>query len=322
MLSGRYVVEALLGEGAIGRVYRAKHALIGRDFAVKVMFGDVAANETTRQRFLREAEAASRLDHENVVKLVDFGTTKAGLMYIVMDLVEGRTLEAIVEEEGRLPSARVERYAVHLLRALGHAHGEGVIHRDLKPENIVVEQHGDRDLARILDFGVAYVLDPGTEERERLTRTGHLVGTPLFMAPEQAFGREVAATADLYSLGLILYYLVAGTTPHDARAMTMAQLLMKERVPPLSEKVPDVEVGERLDALITALTAFEPSARPASAAAALELLTGTETPPQTEDLPPSAEAASSEPVPRTWPLVAGAIAFLVAGAILLWATWS
>ncbi|MEQ8274850.1 MAG: serine/threonine-protein kinase [Deltaproteobacteria bacterium] len=310
MLSGTYVVEALLGEGAIGRVYRARHALLSREFAVKVMFGDVAANEITRQRFVREAEAASRLTHDNIVGLVDFGQTKAGLLYIVMDLIDGETLEALVEREGPLPEATAARYAAQLLRALQYAHDSGVIHRDLKPANIVVERHG---AVRVLDFGVAYVIDPGTEERERLTKSGCVVGTPLFMAPEQAFGRDVTASSDLYSVGVVLYYLVAGVTPFDASAMTLAQLMLKDRLPPIAERAPDVVVSDHLLGVIDALTARDPKDRPASAAEALAMLQGT------QDL--MAEEVVVE-APRQWPIVLGAIAFVLAGAILVFALLS
>lgn len=316
MLSGRYVVQELIGEGATGRVYRARHALMSRDFAVKVMFGDLSANETTRERFLREAQTVSRLAHGNIVSVVDFGATKAGLLYMVMTYVEGRTLQRLVEDEGPLPEARVRRHAIDLLSALHHAHENGVVHRDVKPENVVAVQYGGRDVVRVLDFGVAFMVAPGTEERERLTRTGCIVGTPLFMPPEQAFGRSVDRSADIYSAGMVLYYLLAGTTAFDARSMTMAQLLMKEKVPPISTRAPGIVVSAELEAMIAHMTAHDVEHRMASAAEALAILEPPIGEIVTRDLERD-EAHLAAEVPSRWPFVAGGLAFVVAALVLI-----
>jgi tRNA A-37 threonylcarbamoyl transferase component Bud32 len=254
-LGGRYVIIECVGEGAMGRVYRARHNRVSRMFAVKVLFGDLAANEQMRARFAREAEAASRLTHPNVVSVVDFGETDAGLLYIAMEFIEGKTLGQMVREKGRLEEADVRNLGVEILHGLAHAHEAGLVHRDLKPENIIVVKQGSREVPKIVDFGVAF-LDEGNRKQQdaRLTQSGCIVGTPSFMAPEQALGESVGPTADLFSFGVCLYYALAGRAPFDGEAVTVLQRLMCDPIPPVVDRAPDAEVSTAMQSLLDKLT--------------------------------------------------------------------
>ncbi len=254
-LGGRYVIIECVGEGAMGRVYRARHNRVSRMFAVKVLFGDLAANEQMRARFAREAEAASRLTHPNVVSVVDFGETEAGLLYIAMEFIEGKTLGAMVREKGRLEEAEVRGLGVEILHGLAHAHEAGLVHRDLKPENIIVVKQGTRAVPKIVDFGVAF-LDEGHRQPQdaRLTQSGCIVGTPSFMAPEQALGEAVGPTADLFSFGICLYYALAGRAPFDGQAVTVLQRLMCDPIPSVVDRAPDAEVSSAMQSLLDKLT--------------------------------------------------------------------
>ncbi|MEQ9498839.1 MAG: serine/threonine-protein kinase [Deltaproteobacteria bacterium] len=254
-LGGRYVIIECVGEGAMGRVYRARHNRVSRMFAVKVLFGDLAANEQMRARFAREAEAASRLTHPNVVSVVDFGETDAGLLYIAMEFIEGKTLGQMVREKGRLEESDVRALGIEILHGLTHAHEAGLVHRDLKPENIIVVKQGSREVPKIVDFGVAF-LDEGNRSQQdaRLTQSGCIVGTPSFMAPEQALGESVGPTADLFSFGVCLYYALAGRAPFDGEAVTVLQRLMCDPIPPVVDRAPDAEVSPAMQSLLDKLT--------------------------------------------------------------------
>ena len=164
-----YVIDALIGEGAMGRVYRAHHGrLPGKQYALKVLRGDLAAEQTMRLRFAKEAETASTLAHPNVVTVLDFGSSKKGLLYIAMELVEGTSIQDLVEQGGPMPAARAIRLARGIAQGLAYAHDRGLVHRDLKPANVLVVGAGDAEVARIVDFGIAISNDP---DDARLTAT-------------------------------------------------------------------------------------------------------------------------------------------------------
>ncbi|MCA9982606.1 MAG: serine/threonine protein kinase, partial [Anaerolineales bacterium] len=177
------------------------------------------ANEPTfAARFLREAKAASRIDHPSSIRVLDFGEEEGGLFYMVMEMLEGTTLDAVLEKEGTLPVARIVRIASQVLAALAVAHDKGVIHRDLKPANIMLLDGDDddgeavRDRVKVCDFGVARLTD--VQGERSVTAEGLVIGTPAYMPPEQARGEEVDARADVYALGAILYHVLAGMVPY------------------------------------------------------------------------------------------------------------
>ncbi|HEY0254010.1 MAG TPA: serine/threonine-protein kinase, partial [Kofleriaceae bacterium] len=182
-----YVIDAFLGEGAMARVYRAHHAhLEHKQFAVKLLFGDFAATLEMRLRFAQEADAASQLAHPNVVSVVDFGKTEQGLMFIAMELIDGRSLADLVDD-GPMPWQRALALTRQIALGLEHAHERGLIHRDLKPDNVVIA--GSPETARIVDFGIAIPVD--NEQQTRLTNAGFTVGTPVYCAPEQTHNEPV-----------------------------------------------------------------------------------------------------------------------------------
>lgn len=209
----RYRIIRRLGEGAMGCVYQAHHIrLTNRQCAIKILFGEMASNREVSARFRREAEAASSMNHENVVPVIDFGETPEGLTYLVMEYVEGRTLQSAIKAEAPFSVERAARITRQIAGGLAHAHSRGYVHRDLKPGNIVLAgQRGD-ERPRIVDFGIAGIFDQKLDAT-KLTKTNRIVGTPLYMAPEQATGSAADPRSDAYALGVILFQLLAGRPP-------------------------------------------------------------------------------------------------------------
>ncbi|MBZ0118364.1 MAG: serine/threonine protein kinase, partial [Sandaracinaceae bacterium] len=210
VLGGRYILEELIGEGGMASVYRARHTLVDRPFAVKILRGELARDPTLRERLRREGRSAAALTHPNIVEIYDFGTTDDGAPYLVMELLtNGKTIRHILREEGAPPLGLTIEIAIQIARGLARAHDFGVVHRDLKPENVFVLEAADgRTLVKIVDFGIAR-----THQDPHLTSLGEILGTPQYMAPERATSRDVGPSADLYSFGVMLYELVTGHLP-------------------------------------------------------------------------------------------------------------
>ncbi|MBH23524.1 MAG: hypothetical protein CMH57_03470 [Myxococcales bacterium] len=207
LFAGKYRILQILGKGGFGAVYRACQENIPRDVALKVMLHE-DAEESLVERFRREALHISQLKHPNTITLFDFGFDE-GIYYLVMELLEGADLAHTIDTYGALPPERAHRICAQILRSLNEAHSRGIIHRDLKPENIfLVDMPGEPDFIKVLDFGIAR--HKATDESERLTVDGTVVGTPWYMAPEQALGREVTTATDVYAVGLILYEMLSG----------------------------------------------------------------------------------------------------------------
>ncbi len=259
-LAERYVIEALVGEGAMGLVYRAHHARLSRLFALKLMFGDVAADPSMRLRFAHEADAASRMSHPNVVSVLDFGKTENGLLYLAMEYAEGQTLAAVIRREGPLPETRVVHLARQMARGLGHAHRAGLVHRDFKPANVAAT-HGEdgRELVRILDFGLA--IAEGDGRIGRLTEHGLVVGTPIYISPEQARDQVVDHRADLFALGVVMYEMLAGKPPFEGTSHEIARSNVTTTPPPIAQRNPAVRVSPELEAVIMKLMAKRPADR-------------------------------------------------------------
>jgi serine/threonine protein kinase len=215
-LDNKYKIEARLGIGGMGTVYRARHLLIDRPVAVKVLNQRLVDDEASRIRFQREAKAAGRLQHLNAVAVTDFGRSSVGYVYIVMELLEGRTLREILAKEAPLETARTVSIMLQVAAAVAAAHEAGVIHRDLKPANIFVTQSADApSIVKVLDFGIAKLAAETLDEDEpkTLTQIGAMIGTPRYMSPEQCNGEELTPAADVYSLGVILYEMLTGMVP-------------------------------------------------------------------------------------------------------------
>jgi len=224
-IAGKFIVEAVIAAGGSGTVYRARQLALERTVALKVLRDEVARDRDFIERFKREARAASRLDHPNSVRVLDFGQHEGSLLYLAMEYVEGRTLFEVIQEERPLPVRRVVDILSQVLAALGVAHDMEVIHRDLKPENImIIRVRGDdgetTELAKVCDFGIATLGALATTTTEstlvlgpRVTSREFLVGTPEYMSPEQARGEPLDRRSDLYSIGVVLYQMLAGRVP-------------------------------------------------------------------------------------------------------------
>ena len=265
--AGRYQIESLIGEGGIGRVYKARHARMSRRYAVKIPYGEVAYDPKVRARFANEAEAASRLSHPNVVGVVDFGETETGLLYMAMDYADGQSLAQLITESGPLERSWVIRFTRDIAEGLAHAHDRGLIHRDLKPDNIIIEREGDRP--RIVDFGLAIFRE---QEGGRMTTQGTVLGTPHYMAPEQATGQEIEPRTDLFALGLTMYEMLAGVLPFEGTPVQVARRNLSSPVPLIADRVPGLEVDPGLEALCHHMLAKRAEERPASAHAVVEML--------------------------------------------------
>ena len=218
MLDGKYRLDERLGKGGMGTVYRATHLLIDRSVAIKVLNPHFVEDEEAQERFRREARAAGRLQHQNAVTVTDFGRTEDGLVYLVMELLEGRSLREVLAREAPLDAARAVSLMLQISAAVAAAHEARVIHRDLKPGNIfVVQRKNVPPLIKVLDFGIAKLAADALEEDEEaeqtLTKVGVMIGTPRYMSPEQCDGGKLTPASDVYSLGIILYEMLTGTTP-------------------------------------------------------------------------------------------------------------
>ena len=256
-LDGRYFVEKKIGEGGMGVVFSARHAVIERPLAIKVLKREVMRDTGTIQRFVREAKAASRIGHPNIVDVTDFGTTPDGMTYSVMEFIEGVTLGAALRAAAPFPAHRAVKIAAQMARALGAAHDKGIVHRDLKPENVfLLDRDGRTDFVKIVDFGIAKVIAvPGSTpapNEPRLTRAGSVFGTPEYMAPEQAAGRsDTDGRVDIYALGIILYEMTTGRVPFrgETTVRTLA-MQMLDVVEPPSKVRPDLTIAPELEQVI------------------------------------------------------------------------
>ncbi len=255
-IAGKYLIDAFLGGGAMGAVYRAHQAALDKVVAIKVMHQEHAKDGMFAARFQREAKAASRLDHPNAMRVFDFGAEPDGLLYIAMEFLDGRDLFRVIVDDWPMPPARVAGILAQALAALAVAHDMGVVHRDLKPENIMILRGTDdegraADIVKVCDFGIAKISDPRSDPAEKaergtakLTGQGLVIGTPEYMSPEQGRGESLDARSDLYSMAVILYQLITGRVPFDAESALGIVLkhVTEEPVPPVQVH-PGVDPG-------------------------------------------------------------------------------
>jgi len=264
---GSYRLLELLGEGGMGRVYLAEHTRLGRRVALKMLRPEVAAHPQAVRRFFAEARAVNRLVHENVVEITDFfeGEGPDEPRFYIMELLQGQSLRQLLEREGAQRQERVLGIGRQLASALAAVHEAGIVHRDLKPENVfLVERGGRPDFVKLLDFGIARHLQP--DDGDPRTALGAVLGTPEYMAPEQAAGEAgVDGRADVYALGIILYELLTGAQPIRGASFTetMARQVTFVPPPPGAVLAPGA-VAPELEALIVACLEKEPGRRPQS----------------------------------------------------------
>jgi len=261
---GQYTLEEKLGEGGMGMVFKARHSMLRRPTAVKLLHPD-RIGEVALGRFEREVQLTAQLSHPNTVTVFDYGRTPDNVFYYAMELLDGATLEDVVETDGRQTPARVIHVLDHVAGALSEAHGIGLIHRDIKPANIFLcQQGGEQDVAKVLDFGL--VKDLGIDEDAGITQAGIVSGTPLYMSPETM--RDTANVdhrSDLYSLGCVGYYLLTGEGVFTGESVfdICSKHLNADPVPP-SERI-GVSLSIDLEAVIMSCLAKDPAARPQSA---------------------------------------------------------
>lgn len=283
IVAGRYVVQEKIGAGGMGTVYRAAHEVLGRSVAIKFLSPDLAVDSTNRQRFLREAKAANRINHEHIIDITDFGETDDGLVFLVMEYLDGIALSEAIGDHG-VGVRRALAITLQMAQAIARAHELDVVHRDLKPDNIYLLHGYDGDFVKILDFGLAQM-----KGELRLTATGTVFGTPEYMSPEQARGAPATSAVDLYALGCVLFEMLTGRLPFEGSTPDLILKHMREPPPRPSSLVPSLP--RRLDDLVLSLLAKKPEQRPKSAyllaeelgKALLELTGGTREPKRTAD---------------------------------------
>jgi serine/threonine-protein kinase len=270
ILEGRYRVDARLGEGGLGVVYRATQTRLGRQVALKVLHPEHARRQTLRDRFEREARSLGSLAHPNIVDVIDFGID-GDAPYLVMELLEGRPLDAALRA-GLDPEVALE-IGRAVVAAVAYAHSRGLVHRDLKPANIFLTCTPEGNEApRVLDFGLAKFLDETPEGGPALTKAGAIMGTPAYMSPEQATGSKVDARADVYALGIVLFELAAGQRPFQGAPAELLRMQLLDELPPLGRVRPGLPWEAELEPILRRATAKSVSKRYSDAGELLEAL--------------------------------------------------
>ena len=260
ILARKYRIEAKLGAGGMGAVYRATRVELGDEVAVKILHAE-QNDPKAAARFRREAQAAARLKHPNAVTIHDFGITDAGLQYLVMDLVEGKSLRQIIKQEGPItPSASAE-IITQVCAALDEAHRHHIIHRDVKPDNIIVNTTNTGLHVKVLDFGIAKLRD---DTANTLTQTGSILGTPHYMSPEQCLGEELDARSDIYSVGIVLYEMLTGLVPFNSPSSSAVVVQHVTQAPP-SLRSHNVSLSPAIETVVLRALEKQRSARPQTA---------------------------------------------------------
>jgi Protein kinase domain/PEGA domain len=231
-LDNKYRIVRVIGRGGMGVVYEAEHTTLGKRVAIKLMLEKYTGDSEAVARFTREALAASRIGNPHIIDVMDIGTAPDGRSFVVMELLSGAPLSKLIEDGGQIPPQRAISIMRQVLKAVSAAHAKGIVHRDLKPDNIFLLDHdASADFVKLLDFGISKMIDPDLQvAATKLTTTGVVMGTPLYMAPEQAMGVDIDHLADIYACGVIMYELLAGKPPFDGAtyAVLVAKLLTQE----------------------------------------------------------------------------------------------
>ncbi|HEY1816329.1 MAG TPA: serine/threonine-protein kinase [Kofleriaceae bacterium] len=309
VLDDRYAIVREIGRGGMGVVYEAEHTELAKHVAIKVLLDKYAEDDEAIVRFKREALAASRIGSPHIIDVSHIGTAPDGRPFVVMELLEGESLAALLKRTGPMDAARAVHIMRQVLRAVGSAHNKAIVHRDLKPDNIfIINRPEQDDFVKLLDFGISKFLDTGEFSiKTKLTTTGAVMGTPLYMAPEQAMGAPIAPSVDIYACGVMLYEMLGGRPPFaDGNYnMIVAQLLTAKppRLDDLRKKLP-----KQLVAAVHRALEKEPAARFATADAFLAALPA--------DAPVDVATATPPPAKRSvLPMLAGAMVVLAGVAI-------
>jgi eukaryotic-like serine/threonine-protein kinase len=284
VISGRYLIQKLLGEGGMGAVYLAEHTHMKKHVALKLLHPEMMDNAEVSARFEREAMASAHIEHPNVAAATDFGKTDDGAYFLVLEYIEGTSLRDATAD-GALSVTRSLRITRQIALALERAHEAGIVHRDLKPENVMLVKKGDEpDFVKVLDFGIAKLVDGGASASADvakrngaanpvLTRLGTVLGTPEYMAPEQALGEAVTPAADLYGVGVMLYEMLTGKHPFDVPdRMAMLSFHIVAPVPLMQVRAPEVQVPAAVEAVVQCLLEKDSTKRYANARALVEAI--------------------------------------------------
>lgn len=275
VLADRYELVQILGRGGMGTVYKAKQLQMDRIVAIKVLQSDLAEDPLATSRFLREAKSASKISHPNVVQLIDFGNASDGAPFLVMEYLQGQTLDEAISSNRQLSFARALPIFQQVCEALHAAHSRGIIHRDLKPGNIMlVEENGVADIVKVVDFGLAKAANTG-DESQRLTQTGEVFGSPVYMSPEQCLGRQIDPRSDVYALGIVMYETLTGRLPLSGNnvAETIAKHLT-ETAEPFRVIRPDLTLPSHIEQIIFQAMSKEAGERQSSMIEVRDQLTG------------------------------------------------
>jgi eukaryotic-like serine/threonine-protein kinase len=275
--NGEFIVVDRIGSGGMGSVYKAEQPSMNRMVAIKVLHPRFVSRDDLVARFRREARAMSQLSHPNTARVYKYGALDDGSVYFVMDYLEGRNLAAEVRENGPMPPDRAVRLMVQVCGALEEAHCAGIVHRDLKPENIFLTlQGGTTDFPKVLDFGLAKMSEKQMGNGSMMfTQQGMVFGTPEFMSPEQAQGEALDNRSDIYSLALILYELITGKLPFDAKTpLDIMKAHVRDAPIPLSQRISGKQFWPELEAVMAKALAKQPSDRYETAAQFGEALLG------------------------------------------------
>jgi serine/threonine-protein kinase len=336
----RYEIESVLGLGGMSIVYKAKHRLMDRTVAIKMLHGNIKSDHLSLERFRLEAQAASSLNHQNIITVYDFGVTPQSEAFFVMDYLDGENLAECLERKGRLPWERAIGIFKQICDGLGAAHKKGIVHRDMKPANVVlIKQDEGSELVKLVDFGIAKLLPASGKQQQSLTKTGEVFGSPIYMSPEQILGKEVDRHSDIYAMGCLMYETLTGVPPH--LGPTFLDTLNKhvgEQAKPIRELVPEAKVPPELEKIVEKCLAKDPADRFDSAEeirdhlSALSLRindTGMRNraavsgPISTlSDTPTMAQsAAECKPPNPIWKILAGIAGLLIAGSIGFLTLW-
>ena len=272
-LAEKYLVEQLIKRGGMGSVYRGKHVMMDKTVAIKVLRPSLAGDDVVVARFSREAKAASRISHPHAVSVTDFGEAENGVVFLIMEYLDGRTLKDIIRSEGALPLDRVVEIIRQVSGALDAAHKQGVIHRDLKSDNIMLSQTNGGDWAKVLDFGIAKIQQPEGARDNDITAANLVIGTPHYMSPEQCSQTgPIDARSDVYSLGVIVYEMLTGRVPFTGESPTVIMMKQVQDEPP---SVLDTrhDLPAAIDSLIKKALAKDPVDRFQTAGELSEALT-------------------------------------------------
>jgi serine/threonine protein kinase len=258
-IDGKYLIQSPLGEGGMAVVYKANHIQMERTVVIKVMQGWLLSNRNSVERFERECKLTAKLNHPNIVSVYDVGSINGKEPYLVMEFINGESLADKIDKSGALPYATTGNIIVQICRGLQEAHSNGIIHRDLKPDNVLLQHKSDRpDWVKIVDFGISNLV----QGSKRLTKTGRMVGTPEYIAPEQLKDRPIDIRTDLYGIGVMMFEMLTGHVPFDgesAEAILMKHLL--EDPPPMSEVKPDLPQPNPFQPIVDKLMRKDPDER-------------------------------------------------------------